>query len=116
MENIHLRSTIIASVIAFGVLFVICLVLSTGFRPFVLVGLQQAFVFCHQAFGALLTAVGVGLCLSNFSGKLPSLPLGRALLLLLIGLAIFSMSPLFSIAAAVVYVADRFSEIYPVRN
>ena len=95
------------SILVFCGLFAVCFVFFSLALPSVALKFQLTFVYCHQIVGALFVAAGVGATLSHFTGKLPGISLGRALLLLFTGLAIFSMSAAFAIAAAAIYIADQ---------
>ena len=111
--NNELKSIAKKSLLVFCGLFIFCFLVAGAAPSFAALKFQQAFVYAHQIAGALISAAGVGATLSHFTGKLPSISLGRALLLLFTGLAIFSMSAAFSIAAAAVYIADRFQHNQP---
>ncbi len=102
------RLSIISVAVFAGLLFV-CLIVCIAFalnQPGGLAGVQMALVLVHQIAGAAISAVGIALLLSHYSGKLPFFSFGRSLLLLMIGLAVFSLTPLFGVAAVAIYVAD----------
>ena len=96
-------------VAVFAGLLLVCLIVGIAFamnEPGALAGVQMAFSLVHQVAGAVISAVGIALFLTHYSGKLPCFSLGRSLLLLMIGLAVFSMAPLFGIAAIAIYVVE----------
>ena len=88
------------------VLFLICFGFNENAFVKEIASVQASFLLTHQVAGAFISAIGIGLFLTHYGGKLPAVPLGRSLLILLIGLAIFSMSPIFGVAGVAVYIAD----------
>ena len=106
------RFGLISSAVLAG-LFIACFIFSQTFH---LANVQASFVLIHQVAGAVISGFGTALVLVHCSGKLPTVPLGRSLLVLLIGLAIFSMSPVFAVAGAVVYAVDNIRPILKVES
>ena len=106
MQTQNVVRLAIISVAVFVGLLLVCLVVCLGLGPRGIAAVQMAFSLVHQVVGAVVSAVGIALLLSHYSGKLPFFSLGRSLLLLMIGLAVFSMAPLFGVAAVAIYVAD----------
>ena len=112
MQTQNMVRLAIISVAVFVGLLLVCLVVCLGLvmnEPRGITAVQMAFSLVHQVVGAVVSAVGIALLLSHYNGKLPFFSLGRSLLLLMIGLAVFSMAPLFGVAAVAIYVADTLS-------
>ena len=116
MADKSIRRLAITSCWILGGLFFGCLIFTQNWASSQIVGVQASFVLVHQIAGAVISAIGIALFLVHYSGKLPSVSLGRSLLMLMIGLAVFSMSPLFGIAAVAVYIFDKLKPSLKLEN